>query len=326
MNLHPLLPILIEDKWEGKLYPLVRDALFITFHHYQDMTSIGTILQDIQDEFITLWAKDNLQYYLGTNGGYPKKISQSTLTRLRNQYTNERWKNAAYGHSLFDHKEGKSPRYRVEVSNRHLRHEGKLINSDHEDNFIEFRLPSELLETDQRETLIDWICSIGDRLDYNYGYASIGLSWADTGYDPDYLCEYTPFYLLRYPGLGTGENQRIWSPRNKVPSAFWLTFVGPGVFDELGGSDKLRASLPDAIQTKNVGNGLMIRTDELPQLGDLEKDDMPKNLQTLAHVLEPVTAFNMTPNWLLSCYGVDNINDESKGEQIKAQWERRWWR
>jgi hypothetical protein len=125
-------------------------------------------------------------------------------------------------------------------------------------------------------------------LPFSFGYASLAVV-APHGMWYAARRELLPF-LSRYLGLDLywlGETSRIIGTRAR--GAYWLTFLGQPLLDQLGGSEVLRHKLPfpDVSFQPLEGGRLLITLSEWPEAIDTAKVYHPVQYRELALLLEP---------------------------------------
>ena len=101
----------------------------------------------------------------------------------------------------------------------------------------------------------------------------------------------------------------------RVRGARWVTLLGPGPLERLGGIGAIRKALPSTVEVCDVASIAMIRAGKTPELGDKNRKLDTPLLRALARVLEPITLFREVD--LLSHFA--NFD-----EDLLDRWERRF--
>ena len=94
-------------------------------------------------------------------------------------------------------------------------------------------------------------------------------------------------WLLRYPGLGHGEPlASIGFASEGILGVSWLTFLGAGKAEDIGGKAALAESLGTGIEVHDIaGGGLLIRAGRVPELGDSNRQDWPAKYASVGAAL-----------------------------------------
>jgi hypothetical protein len=183
---------------------------------------------------------------------------------------------------------------------------------------VELRFPSELPEEFGLEAFVDWVRRVGESLPFRSGYASPALSrgWEDKAHIREAGRHLVPI-AFRHPGYDLPENLSAASFMGvtQCRGARWISLLGPKLVVALGGTESLRAKLDPRVAMVPVGDGLLLRAGERPELGDVNRGDAAPLLRSVAAALEPVTFFDEDLHTLGSLFGGDE-------ERVRL-WERR---
>ena len=176
---------------------------------------------------------------------------------------------------------------------------------------VAFWLPTEYLELQGPERVRELALELARELPFNSGHASLSFH-ALENYSG--VSEAILQHCFRYPGMDIPE-MGIASLElgTRVRGAYWLTFLGAPVLDELGGAAGLRAHLGSAdITVEPLGEGRVVVTlGEWPEAGDTEQGRMLPLHRELARVLEP---------WLYE----EQTRRTAFTEQDMRRWHRRF--
>lgn len=144
-------------------------------------------------------------------------------------------------------------------------------------------------------------------------FASPSLFISNHGRDSEQSYAETHYLRLaaRHPGLTIFGD--VLDMEGQTRGAHWLTFLSPKHLSALGGAKALRDKLPMSHFSK-VGKGLLLRTGEATDVGDLLSGETLPDLRALAGVLEAHTRFSSH---------ISLWNHES-GELLQSHWMRRF--
>lgn len=148
---------------------------------------------------------------------------------------------------------------------------------------LRFWLPTEYLEAHGPERVRALALELAAPLPFASGHA--GLSFNRLGTPPELrpLC-------VRHPGFDISDLLRLsWDVGTRLAGVSWLTFLGPPVLGELGGSSGLRARLspPDITVQAMDDQRALVTLGEWPNAGDTEQGHELPLHRELARVLEP---------------------------------------
>ena len=181
-----------------------------------------------------------------------------------------------------------------EVGGYHFEYDGRKLDADlfcHDEgatSALAFSFPTEYLLEHGPGHLRSLALDLARELPFSFGYASLAVV-APHGMWYAARRELLPF-LSRYLGLDLywlGETSRIIGTRAR--GAYWLTFLGQPLLDQLGGSEVLRHKLPfpDVSFQPLEGGRLLITLSEWPEAIDTAKVYHPVQYRELALLLEP---------------------------------------
>jgi hypothetical protein len=152
---------------------------------------------------------------------------------------------------------------------------------------VAFWLPTGYLEAHGPAGVRKLALELGSGLPFNSGHAGLSFYCHESMLGvADPLRE----LCLRYPGMDMPTMESIpMELGTQIKGAYWLTFLGAPVLDQLGGARGLRARLHSAgTHVEEMGPGRAVVTlGEWPEAGDLEHGHPLPAYRELAQVLEP---------------------------------------
>jgi hypothetical protein len=167
-------------------------------------------------------------------------------------------------------------------------------------SFLKITLPWQLLETlEGTQQFMDWVVTLCEALEIEHGYAGLAcnLPYGDRLYQPH------GFRIAQqYSGLieDSVPSFHLLQLVSGIKAVNWLTLLGPGYIDKLGGRAPLMQSLrlPD-VEVKETANGcFIIRAGLVPALGVPTQDghpNPPPAYVAVKRVLKPVCITRFTP-------------------------------
>jgi hypothetical protein len=274
------------DSASGVTY--LREAVVVAFFLRPPISALADALLGAFDRFIGMVPADALKWAsIGASSEEWKPFESTTVKRCKAQLSGTA--PAKRRLTSFEVKDGTrggdAPAYACLVLGGPVRPDKPT-----ERCLFQMSFPVEVLERESVSEFVKGIHTIASAIPYESGYASPSLQWAELGRDQA-IAE-SRALASRYPGYDIQMNStgRTWlGPR--VRGARWLTFLGADLAQALGGAAALRDVLPDTIGIEPAGRGVMIRVGETPELGDANRKVRIPALDSLARVLEPVTAF-----------------------------------
>ncbi|RKH66755.1 DUF3396 domain-containing protein [Corallococcus aberystwythensis] len=176
---------------------------------------------------------------------------------------------------------------------------------------LEFHLPVEFLDERGPEWIRSLAIDLGRELPWNSGHTGLSL---ELGSWPKTLTPRLHEATRRYPGFDLNRlNTLALYLGTKLRPPAWLTFLGPPVLNELGGTEGLRSRLhsPSTQVEALSPDRAVVSLGPVPEAGDLEAGDTLPAYRELSRVLEP---------WLYAHKGA--WGDFTEAEV--RQWERRF--
>jgi hypothetical protein len=157
-------------------------------------------------------------------------------------------------------------------------------------SLLQMIFPIEMVGADRVDEFFQAILSLSKNLSFHSGYCSPSLL-----YPPNQPCEaYQELcnLALRHPGYDVAENMlAAWTMAGKIRGARWVTLLGTKPLEALGGKEFLRKKFDDSISIIEIGDGVLIRAGQSPELGDVDKQVDTPLLRSLAEALRPVSHF-----------------------------------
>jgi hypothetical protein len=95
---------------------------------------------------------------------------------------------------------------------------------------------------------------------------------------------------MQYPGVDivTTSDEYLRVGRGGIKNINWMTMLGPEFVQKLGGETALREQLPPGIYVGPVGQGLVVRTGDAPELGHVNRQDYLPAYRAVYKTLEPL--------------------------------------
>ncbi len=151
---------------------------------------------------------------------------------------------------------------------------------------VTFYLPTEYLEAEGPGRVRRLALELAERLPFTSGQAGLSFLF------PEALLGVTkPLHedAFRYPGLDMPDSYIAMDMGHRVKGAYWLTFLGPRLLEDLGGVEGLRARLasPGTTVQSMEGGRAVVSLSEGPEAGDIAEGRTLPAYRELARVLEP---------------------------------------
>jgi hypothetical protein len=139
-------------------------------------------------------------------------------------------------------------------------------------SWLQVHLPPSL--ANNWKELLALLTSMAEPFPFRYGTVGLSLCWNDMSVDRDNdVPRLIGPLLKRHPGFNLGTPRELTD--QAMPPVNWLTLVGPDLVEKIGGIAKVRRAFSDdkAISVMPLGDGVLIRAGEFPQLGDRNRRD-----------------------------------------------------
>lgn len=266
----------------------LREAVTVAFFLPTPIHEIVDSLLAACNEYFKVIPQDVLRWEsVGANSDVWKPINSTTLRRCRAQLNTA----AAEKRSLtsFELADGEQA---GDAANHGIIVIGKPATPQlpNELSLMQMYFPSEVVEVNHVEQFLDDICRIASLLPFVSGYVSPGLQWAEIGRRT--AVTRSRKIMARYPGYDVQMNETGRKRLGlRVRGARWLTFIGPDIMKKLGDAESIGRKLIEPIQIETVGQGIMIRAGNTPEMGDSYRNVGTPLLRSVATVLQPVTVF-----------------------------------
>ncbi len=183
---------------------------------------------------------------------------------------------------------------------------------------VSVTLPTEYLTEHGPAHVRALALALAHELPFSFGYTSLALITPTQDW---YAARHTVRALRdRYPGLDVSQleqTSRVLGTRAR--GAYWLTFLGQPLLDQLGGPEALRQRLTGlgaSLQSLDEHRAL-ISLGEWPELIDTPRGERPAPaLLTLARLLSPFLYEQEVTGWF--------IHDDVEGMEDMRRWIRRF--
>lgn len=122
-----------------------------------------------------------------------------------------------------------------------------------------------------------------------HGYAGLGIIQS-IDYDQNRRTEHIVLpFAMRFPGLEV-ENPVSLSLhlQKKIKGVNWLTILSDDFLGQLGGREKLKEVLGEDFPFYDYEGGSLIQAGPSPQIGDVNRNNIPTHYRTLSKVLKPI--------------------------------------
>jgi hypothetical protein len=142
----------------------------------------------------------------------------------------------------------------------------------------------------QPEAYREFVMNLAKRLHPVSGYGGLGVQ-EPLDYEARFrACPVVQRIAEQFPGLEieSPESQSASMADGSIKGASWLTVLGDEAVNRIGGVDSLKARLGESFPIKVYDGGIMIQAGPHPEIGDVKKNDWPRNLVTLSNVLKPI--------------------------------------
>lgn len=156
-----------------------------------------------------------------------------------------------------------------------------------EANYLAMRFPSAWAE-DGGDALADFVLELADKVTFDSGYAGAALLPSVDAEMGD-IRKDAPGLAFRHPGFDLQDfGMAVYDLGEDIWGAQWMTLLGPGVLQRVGGKHAIVSAVPD-FSVQETPNGVLIRSPLPPRGGDANRGDGIDELRPLAEFLEPVT-------------------------------------
>jgi hypothetical protein len=144
---------------------------------------------------------------------------------------------------------------------------------------------------DDPEQLHQLACATFNHLPLQYGWAGYAMAWhVDSDKAQAVARRILPPWLLRYPGLGSGDMMpAILASHLGLLTVNWLNAIGSPLAEKLGGMAAIQHGLSTRTTAHQLDTGtIVIRADEMPRVGDVNRGDTLDSYRQAGNLLAPV--------------------------------------
>lgn len=263
----------------------VRDGVILCFFMRRSHGDVASAVWSALQAYRRATPPESLNWY-GSDDGDTLPLDAQGWEHIRKKVLERPWAGAARHVSLAE-ATGESGGYHFNYDGRQLEHP-LFSRNERGTSGVSFSFPTEYLLEHGPAHLRALALELGRELPFSFGYASLafvshpGLWFGVRRQLLGLLQRYLglDLYLLSETSdvIGTGAR-----------GAYWLTFLGQPLLDQLGGTEVLRDKLPFPEVTFEplAGERLLLTLGEWPDAMDTEKGAVPPQYRELARLLEP---------------------------------------
>jgi hypothetical protein len=161
-----------------------------------------------------------------------------------------------------------------------------------------FHLPTEYLEEHGPGQVRALALEMAAELPFNFGYVSLAFLNPESYWYIEY--DRAREFCFRYPGLDLYHPDEFSGDLGtRARGAYWLTFLGQPLLNDLGGEEALRRRLPspDISFQPLPGERLLLTLGEWPEAGDTQIGYVPPLYRELARVLKTWLYLDVPVPW-----------------------------
>ncbi|MCY1019694.1 DUF3396 domain-containing protein [Pyxidicoccus sp. MSG2] len=263
----------------------VRDGVILCFFMRCSHGDVASAMWRALQAYRRAISPNALNWY-GADDGDTLPLDDKGWEHIRERMLERPWAGAARHVSLAE-ATGEAGGYHFNYDGRQLEHPLHWRKKG-ATSAVSFSFPTEYLLEHGPAHLRALALELGRELPFSFGYASLAFVshpglWHGVRKQLVGLLERYPgldLYLLSETGnvIGTGAR-----------GAYWMTFLGPPLLNQLGGQEALREQLcfPEVTFEPMERERLLLTLGEWPEAMDTEKGPPPAQYRALARLLEP---------------------------------------
>lgn len=277
------IPVVRVPSDTGEL--IVRDGIIVCFFMRRSHADIAQAIWRALQVYLRAIPPEALGWYVNSDGDMAPLDDKGWEHLREKMFERPDW--SAWNVSLAD-----SPD--CELGGYGFDYEGRRLGIPHFEpnpgatSVVSFSFPTEYLLEHGSAHQRALVLALGRELPFSFGYASLAFVshpglWFGVRRKLVALLE-------RYPGLDLYQmNETSDVIGTGARGAYWLTFLGPSLLEQLGGREALREQLryPEVTFEPMEGERLLVTLDEWPTAMDSEKGPPPAQYRALARLLEP---------------------------------------
>jgi len=263
---------------------LVSLTFTVTLFTDVSLASVPGAVLSCQNEFLRLCPPENLKFYLTENMRQYKPLNKRALNMLSVWLKPAAPARSTIALELKDGELTSAPKFRFRVWGQDEEpDEGETKDS----RLISMAFPPEW-GTERTDVMLQLVHDLCKVFPFRSGYA--GYSFECSRYAAQLSQKHAWEKSLRHRGIDIFDfaNESIAVDENGVKGAGWLTILDDRFIKELGGSKKVRAALPDAVEILPVTNGVVLKAGPEPQLGDTNRRKFLPEYKAVYAVTKPL--------------------------------------
>jgi hypothetical protein len=274
---------------KGNEYLFLRAGISVCFFYAEAGITLGPAVAEILEKYMSFIPAGALQTYLAADGTW-KKLDKRALNKTLSALGSIGAQDFAEVHF------GQEPAGNVGQYGVHFK------ASPLQDTFypretcvLYLEFPVELPDA---TALVELVTAIASFHEFDSGHCGCAFKHLHMTFRGQAFEEIGKL-AMRYIGFDVSNDQVRRYARGCVCNVSWLTLLGKGISAELGGPAQIGSNLSNGMKLVEVGPGLLIRSADLPIVGDVNKgavDAAP--LRRLAKVTRPlrVEVANLGPD------------------------------
>lgn len=301
-------PVQRIDATTGSIY--VRNGVTLAFFLEQFVHECSEALTAVFDLFVRSVPPDTLKWaVVSATAEEWRAVDAVVMKRMRDSLAPEGARKRKFTAFQFNDYGDEAPQYGFTLSDRDK--DKEQVDSL---TLVQLTFPPSAVDEAHVDDLCALIAKITLSLRPVSGYCAPSLLPGDSRQSAAYA--EIRSIALRHPGYDVAINEMTQLNIGKrVRGARWVTLLGDGPLERLGGIDALRKALPPEVEVRDVAGIGMIRAGKTPELGDKNRGVDTPLLRAVARVLEPITLFGEVD--LLSNFAIFD-------EDLLQRWERRF--
>jgi hypothetical protein len=262
---------------------VARDGVILCFFMRRSHKEVAPAVWRALRTYLRAIPPQSLNWYVSDDGDWPP-LDDKGWEVIRKQILERPW-GAEWLVELAEDP-GEAGGYQFDYDGRKL--EDPMFSRDEgATTAVSFSFPTEYLLEHGPAHLRALALELARELPFSFGYASLAfVSHQGSWFSALELFE----FLERYPGFDLyhlGDTSHIIGTRAR--GAYWLTFLGQPLLDQLGGTEALHQvlSFPEVSFQPLEGERLLVTLGEWPEAIDTTKEHYLPQYLALANLLEP---------------------------------------
>jgi len=249
-----------------------------------DLSSIPAAVLDIYETFLGICSPDRLRWYSTENMTRDKPVTPRVLDMLRGWLKPGAPPRKVINIDLKDSRRfPDAPEYSFWIAGNEPGSDNHGVDA----NLIRCTFPG-AWGTERSADLFQFAADACVKIPYIWGHAGFVLETSPYERGPGHVAAWQ--LSMQHPGLDI--SNPVTDPTmirgDGIKGVNWLTMLGPGFVERLGGAARMREQLPESVAIVPAGDGVILRAGPVPKWGHVNRQDFLPDYRAVYALVAPL--------------------------------------